>query len=97
MPYNIPEIEDALVQILTEMVQDWDVDSEDPISPQTELVADLGFSSIDIIHFTVAVESHFHRPKLGFNELLMVDGKYVEDLSIAQVAVFLQRKLNSSS
>jgi acyl carrier protein len=95
MSLSYTQIQDAVVRIIEDMIQDWDVEVEDSVGPQTTLVAHLGFSSIDIIHFTVAVEDHFSRPKLGFNELLMVNGKYVEDLSIAQVAAFLDRKLNS--
>jgi acyl carrier protein len=91
--YN--QIEDSVIQIIEDMIQDWDLDVEDTVGPHTNLVADLGFSSIDIIHFTVAVEGHFNRPKLGFNELLLVNGKYVDDLSIAQIAAFLDRKLNT--
>lgn len=94
MSSNFTDIQDAVVRIVGDMIQDWDVEPEDPLGPQTTLVADLGFSSIDIIHFTVAIEEHFSRPKLGFNELLMVDGKYVDDLSLGQIAAFLDRKLN---
>jgi acyl carrier protein len=93
IPYT--QIEDSVVQIVEDMVQDWDLEVEDSVGPHTTLVADLGFSSIDIIHFTVAIEDHFSRPKLGFNELLMVNGKYVDDLSIAQIAAFLDQKLNT--
>jgi acyl carrier protein len=91
--YN--HIEESVVQIIEDMIQDWDLDVEDTVGPHTNLVADLGFSSIDIIHLVVAVEEHFNRPKLGFNELLLVNGKYVDDLSIAQIAAFLDRKLNT--
>ncbi len=97
MSISKSQIQDAVVGIIEDMIQDWGVEVEDAVGPQTTLVADLGFSSIDIIHLTVAIEDHFSRPKLGFNELLMVDGKYVDDLSIAQVAAFLERKLNTAS
>jgi acyl carrier protein len=43
----------------------------------------------------VAVEEHFNHSKLGFNELLMVDGKYIDDLQVKQVVDFLAIKLNN--
>jgi len=95
MSITYSHIEESVVQIIEDMIQDWDLDVEDTVGPHTNLVADLGFSSIDIIHLVVAVEEHFNRPKLGFNELLLVNGKYVDDLSIAQIAAFLDRKLNT--
>jgi hypothetical protein len=42
----------------------------------------------------VAVEEHFMRPNLGLSELLMVDGKYIDDLRVAQLVDFLHTKLN---
>jgi acyl carrier protein len=96
MSLNNTDIQDTVVRIVHDMIQDWDVEVDNPLGPQTTLVGDLGFSSIDIIHFTVAVEEHFDRPKLGFNELLMVNGKYVDDLSLGQIAAFLDRKVNGN-
>jgi acyl carrier protein len=34
-----------------------------------------------------------HKSKLPFNELLMRDGRYVDDLSIGQIADFVAGKL----
>ena len=89
------EIVTAITGILEQMLDDWGVELDEPIGADTKLVADLNFSSIDIIHLAMALEQHFKRPKLGFNELLMEDGQYVDDLTVAQITHFLETKLAS--
>ena len=59
----------------------------------TRLVADMEFASVDIIQLMVAIEEHYNRPKMGFQDLLMNDGSYVDDLSIGQVIDFVHAKL----
>ncbi|MFB8790603.1 MAG: phosphopantetheine-binding protein [Potamolinea sp.] len=85
------EIQSAIVNILKDMTQEWDLDLSD-ISNETKLVEDLNFGSIDIIHLIVAIEEHFKK-KLGFNELLMNDGQYVDDISIEELVSFVFHKL----
>ncbi|MFB8787462.1 MAG: phosphopantetheine-binding protein [Potamolinea sp.] len=85
------EIQSAIVHILQDMTQEWDLDLSD-INPETKLVEDLNFGSIDIIHLVVAIEEHFQK-KLGFNELLMKNGQYVEDITIEDLVSFVSHKL----
>lgn len=85
------QVESAIVNILNDMTQDWDLDASE-IEPETKLVEDLNFGSIDIIHLVVAIEEHFQQ-KLGFNELLMHDGQYVDDVSVNELVNFVSRKL----
>jgi acyl carrier protein len=92
-----PQITSALISILKDLTQDWDMDLEDPIGPATRLVADLSFASIDVIQMVVAIEEHFQRRNLGFDQLLMQDGRYVDDLQVAQVVEFLHQKLTQLS
>lgn len=87
------QISKDLVDILNEMIDDWGVELDNPIGDDTALVADLEFSSIDIIHLVMAIEDHFEHPKMGFNDLLMEDGKYVQDLEVGQVVDFIDSKL----
>jgi acyl carrier protein len=75
------------------MIRDWDIELDSPIDSNTNLVSDLAFSSIDIIQLVVALEEHFKYPKLNFNTLLMVEGKYIDDLSVRQLVDFLAEKL----
>jgi acyl carrier protein len=78
-----------VVAILEDMTRDWEVEYSPGITPQTRIMSDLGAESIDIVMLIVAIEERFNRPGLPFEQLLMVDGRYVDDLSIEQVADFL--------
>lgn len=82
-----------LAELLEDFTQDWDNEFEGEMTRQTRLLADLGFESIDIIQLVVAIEEMVGKRKLPFNELLMRDGRYVDDLSIGQIADFLVTKL----
>jgi acyl carrier protein len=87
------ELVGKLAELLQDFTQDWDNEFEGEMTPQTRLLADLGFESIDIIQLVVAIEEMVGKRKLPFNELLMKDGRYVDDLSIGQIASFLATKL----
>ena len=90
---------DALIQplitLLEDFTQDWDTEPDAAMNGDTRLLADLGFESIDIIQFTVALEETFGLRKVPFDQLLMQDGRYVDDLSLRQIATFLQRFINA--
>lgn len=84
----------TVIMIIEDLVQDWELNLDEAISQDTFLVNDLNFSSVDIIQLCVALEQNYER-KLGFHELLMEDGKYVGDLSIQQISIFLESKLKN--
>jgi len=90
---------DALIQplitLLEDFTQDWDTEPDAAMNGDTRLLADLGFESIDIIQLTVALEETFGLRKVPFDQLLMQDGRYVNDLSLRQIATFLQRFINA--
>lgn len=85
------DIEHRLKSTLDEFVADWGLDAE--ITRDTWLVEDLGFDSIDVIQFIVAVETAFDKRNVGFQELIMQNGRYVDDLSVGQMADFLESRL----
>ncbi len=82
-----------MVQILTDMTSDWDLGFSGGVGPDTRLIADLGFESIDVVQLVVAIEERFLQRDLPFEKLLMVDGRYVDDLRVAQVVDFLHEHL----
>ena len=84
-----------LIKILKDMTSDWDLDLQGGIGPETNLISDLGFESIDVVQFIVGVEEHFHRRDLPFEKLLMKDGRYVDDLHVKDAARFLCHHLNA--
>jgi acyl carrier protein len=83
-----------LIKITEEMTLDWDRRIEGPIGPNTQLVGELQFESIDIVQFIVSIVEHFQRKGLPFETLLMRDGKYVDEIVLEDVAAFLHRHLN---
>jgi acyl carrier protein len=87
------ELERDIVAILTDMTSDWDLSFSDPINGETRLMADLAFESIDVVQLVVAIEAHVQRRHLHFEQLLMVDGRYVQELQVRQIADFLAQQL----
>ncbi|UGS36424.1 hypothetical protein [Capillimicrobium parvum] len=89
----------ALAEILgvaEHIVSDWDLDLPTPLGPDTRLVADLDFDSIDLVCLFVTVEQHHEGVAFGFEQLVMVDGEYVDDLTLAQVAGHVASRLREA-
>jgi acyl carrier protein len=83
-----------VILILEDMTSDWDLDYDGGIGFATCLISDLTCESIDIVQFVVALEESFQRRDLPFERLLMVDGRYVDDLSVNDVVNFLDAHVN---
>ena len=83
--------ESTVTEIVEDLIQDWGLDDVD-VEGETLLVEHLDFASVDIIQLCVALEQHYGR-KLRFQELLMVNGKYVSDLRIRDFADFIVKRL----
>ncbi|WP_287127886.1 acyl carrier protein [Candidatus Cyanaurora vandensis] len=85
----------AIIGIIQDMIQDWDLDLDEPIGANSKLAQDIEFSSIDVIQLIVSIEEYF-KQKMGFHELLMNDGRYVDDLSVSELAAFVSTKLDGA-
>jgi len=92
-PLTQAQIETDLCTILTDMTTDWDLDYDEPINGETRLMADLAFESIDVVQLVVAIEAHFKKRQMHFEHLLMVDGRYVQELQVKQISEFLEKAL----
>ena len=90
---NRAAIEGVVLQILKDLTADWDSDFGGQIGPDTLLIADLDFESIDVVELVVSLEGKFARRDLPFEKLLMDDGRYVDDLTVRQVVDFLESQL----
>ncbi len=84
----------TVVAVVEDLIQDWGLDQAGSVNGATTLVKDLQFASVDIIQLCVALEQSFER-KLGFQNLLMRDGSYVGDLSVEQIARFIELRLET--
>ena len=87
------QIEADLIALLTDMTSDWDLSFDGGITPETRLMADLAFESIDVVQLVVAIESHFERRQMHFEQLMMVDGRYVQELQVKEIVDFLAKQL----
>ncbi|MDS4020711.1 MAG: phosphopantetheine-binding protein [Candidatus Competibacter sp.] len=83
----------SIITLIEDSIRDWEITLDEAITLETRLVTDLGFSSIDIVHLLVSIEEHFGRGRLGFEGLLMQGDQYVSDLTIGELVVFVERKL----
>ncbi|MBX7165581.1 MAG: acyl carrier protein [Pirellulales bacterium] len=83
-----------LKSLLADMTSDWDTSFEGEITPQTRLITDLGFESIDVVQLVTAIEEHYGRRDFRFEELLMEGGTYVNEVSVGRIVAFLERHLN---
>ena len=72
-------------------MQDWEV--EEPIRLKTRVVADLGFESIDLIQMIGALERAFRLPSSALVDMLVDQGRYVDDLSIEQIAACIDNRI----
>lgn len=93
MQVSTSQIKSTIINLIEQVAQDWEPDLDGPIDSDVKLVQDLGFASIDFIQLVVSVEDEF-KQKLGFHDLLMNGGEYVEDLSVAQLVNFVESRLN---
>ena len=81
------QIHESIAAIVREMTKGWDLEA-DQLGPETLLISDLGFSSVDIIHFLALVEMRFNQ-KLPYDQIVMRDGRYVDDLSLRELIEFV--------
>lgn len=74
----------TVITTLETLMQDWEI--EEPIGSETRVVADLGFESIDLIQMVSALEQAFRLHGISLVDMLVADGRYVDDLSVGQIA-----------
>lgn len=86
-------VTDKLIEIVDDFLEDFDEEIDEAVTRESWLLGDLGFESIDIIQLVVAIEEAFGKRNMGFEELLMEDGRYVDDLSVGQIADFVATRI----
>jgi phosphopantetheinyl transferase/acyl carrier protein len=84
------EILDYLLQKMGELTQDWDF--PDPVRPESLLFTELGFESLDAVVLCTAIQEHYQTP-MPFAELLADIGQQRRDLSIGELATFVDTHL----
>jgi acyl carrier protein len=82
-----------VVGILEEMTGDWEMEFSGAINPETRVISDLEFESIDVVQLVVQIEELYKRKDLPFEKLLMREGRYRDDISVQEIVDFLQTHL----
>lgn len=85
-----PQVQDALLEMVRELAEDWDYDGE--LGPQTRFLADMGLESLDIVVIGTMVQHRFGR--LPFTEWLAEIGERPpeeRDVTIAELTEFVCR------
>jgi len=82
-----------VLDVIEDMTSDWDIEFSAKIGKNTLLVGDLAFESIDVVHLIVTLGEVYQEQDLGFERILIEDGRYVTDLRVSQLADFLHRTL----
>ena len=87
-------VRDAVLEVLKDIVQDWDLEMDGEIKPDSLLIANLGFSSVDFVELATSIEELYPNVELKFDGLIIKDGRLVEDLSVDDVAAFVFKRVN---
>lgn len=87
--------QEKILEIIEALIEEGESASTEPVTPDTQLIAEAGLSSMDFIQLVVAIEDEFDQ-KFGFHELLVNNGEYVEELRVSELISFVERKLHSS-
>jgi phosphopantetheine--protein transferase-like protein len=88
------DILDYLLQKLGELAQDWDY--TDPIQPESLLFTELGYGSLEAVILCTNIQDHYQTP-MPFAELLAEIGQQQRDLSINELADFVDTHLTGSA
>jgi acyl carrier protein len=85
----------TVIATLQDLIRDWEI--EEPIGSDTRVVADLGFESIDLIQMVAALEEAFRPRRISFVDMLVADGRYVDDLSVGEIVDGIGVRLQQSA
>lgn len=93
---NEKTVEQTIIDLTAELIEEWGLDDVE-LSAQTALRADMGFESADFMQIFTMIHEHYRGVNFKFQELVMNDNKFVEDLTLGQIAVFVLKKLNEAA
>jgi acyl carrier protein len=94
--FSREDIQSQVINILQEMTADWEMEHDEVIEPETRLMEDLAFESLDVVQLVVALEKRLGRKGLPFEKLFMQDGDYVDEISVREIVDFLIENLKQS-
>ncbi|MBP6716523.1 MAG: acyl carrier protein [Acidobacteria bacterium] len=82
------QITDTVIATVTNITQDWSLSAD--VRPDTRLISELGFTSMDAIDLFAMLDIAF-QSKLPFEQFAVVgaNGEYRQEFTIADVAEFV--------
>jgi acyl carrier protein len=80
-----------VLEILREKTRKLDSEFSGALTEETRVLGDLGFESVMIVEFCMAVAKHFQK-KLPFQQLIFRNGQF-QDFTVAQLLTFLEEHL----
>lgn len=86
-------VEQVIIGLLEDFTEDWGLDVE--VARTTLLKGDIGFDSSDTMQLFAAIQEHYVGVEFRFQDLVMEDGKYIDDLKVGKVIAFVIRRLAS--
>jgi len=89
-----PEILAYVLKTVQDLCQDWDY--ADPVGPESLLFTGLGMESLDAVVLCTAIQEHY-RITMPFAELLADIGQTQRDLSIAELAEFVNQHVTAGA
>jgi len=84
-----------LIKLIEDLLQSKELDYAEKIVPNTYFIANLGFSSQDLVILVVDIQEYYQRYDLPFDELFAPDGEYVRDLRVIDMCNFLYKYLSA--
>src|SRR5262249_37879454 len=88
------EISERTCRIVQQIVDDWGLEAS-PVN-DTRLIADLGFTSMDIIDLLASIETQLGR-KLPYERLIVIEGGgYRQELTVADLVAFIDENYDIS-
>ncbi|EIC22241.1 sulfotransferase family protein [Thiorhodovibrio frisius] len=93
--FSREELRSIILPLLASLAPDWEFDEwEDRVDDSHLLIADLGLTSVEFIDLFVGIESACAR-NIGFHDLLMVDGRYISDLSLGALIDYVVERIQA--
>jgi acyl carrier protein len=89
-----PEILAYVLKTVQDLCQDWDY--ADPVGPESLLFTGLGMESLDAVVLCTAIQEHY-RITMPFAELLADIGQKQRDLSIQELADFVNQHIGAGA
>lgn len=82
------EIIEAVSELVSSTIVDWGL--EVPITPNTQLIQELGLTSMDMINLLAAIDMRFNC-RLPYETLVRDDKGYRQEISVGEICSFVSQ------